>query len=194
MLPTPARGRWESSCVLMRAWLRFGRRHSPPSSSASSQGSGPCAARVGSEAYSPAGTTPMRPKRRTSRSSSTRPSSRAHHARTYGSSSPGRSRSTPVIPRCTTSSRSSSSASSRYLPRRPTASMRGPGRERRRRELRRRVPPRLDDARDPPRAAPAAAAPSRPQAARARCQHAVTARLRLHHDGDDHRACAWCGR
>ena len=87
---------------------------------------GPWAASVGSEAYSPAGTTPMRPNRRTSRSSSTRPSSSAHHARTYGSSSPGRSRSTPVIPRWTTSSRSSSSASSRYLPRRPTASMRAP--------------------------------------------------------------------
>ena len=53
MLPTPASGRCESSCVLIRAWLRLVRRQRPPSSSASSHGSGPCAASVGQRGVLP---------------------------------------------------------------------------------------------------------------------------------------------
>ena len=149
----------------MRAWLRFVARHRPPSSSTASHGSGPWAASVGSEAYSPTGTTPMRPNRRTSRSSSTRPSSSAHHARTYGSSSPGRKPQHPGHPQVHHQLAVVVERQQQVLASTPDRVDARAGRERRRRELRRRVTPRLGDRAPRDAAAPAAAEPSRPRAA-----------------------------
>ena len=81
LLPTPATGRCDSSCVFTARLDRRRAAANRAASSASSKGSGPSAANVGSEAWSPRRTTASRPSRRTSRNTSSLPSSRNHTAR-----------------------------------------------------------------------------------------------------------------